>query len=89
MPRLATIEEIAAEPGIAAEQGRTVAQLRVKLALLYARALERRNELERVLSMLGTLLELGLGSPRWREQAEARVRRLEKKRWRKQLAPAT
>ena len=64
-------------------------QLRVKLALLYARALERRNELERVLSMLGTLLELGLGSPRWREQAEARVRRLEKKRWRKQLAPAT
>ena len=49
-------------------------QLRVKLALLYARALERRNELERVLAMLGTLLELGLGSPRWREQAEARVR---------------
>ena len=61
----------------------------MKLALLYARALERRGDLERVVGMLETLLGLGLGSPRWREQAEARVRRLEKKRWRKQLAPAT
>jgi hypothetical protein len=43
----------------------------------------------RALRMLETLLGLGLGSDRWREQAAARVRRLEKKRWRKQLAPAT
>jgi len=64
-------------------------ELRVRLALLYARHLERRGEAERVLRMLETLLDLGLGSPHWREQAEARVRRLEKKRWRKQLAPAT
>jgi hypothetical protein len=64
-------------------------ELRVRLALLYARALERRGDLDRVVRMLETLLELGLGSERWREQAEARVRRLVKKQWRKQLAPAT
>ena len=63
--------------------------LRVKLALLYARQLERRGDLDRIVRMLETLLDLGLGSPNWRVQAEARVRRLEKKRWRKQLAPAT
>jgi uncharacterized protein YprB with RNaseH-like and TPR domain len=62
--------------------------LRVHLALLYARQLERRGQLERVIQMLETLLGLGLGTERWREQAEARVRRLSK-RWRKQqLAPA-
>ncbi len=62
--------------------------LRVKLSLAFARELERRSELERALHMVETLLELGLGSPRWREQAESRVRRLAKKRWR-QLATAS
>ena len=62
--------------------------LRVKLALAFARQLERRADVERALRMMETLLELGLGSPRWREQAESRVRRLTKKRWR-QLAPAS
>ena len=62
--------------------------LRVRLALLYARHLERRGDIARVVQMLETLLALGLGTERWREQAEARVRRLSK-RWRKQqLAPA-
>jgi len=56
--------------------------LRLKLALAFARALERRGDLARALRMLETLLALGLGSPRWREQAEARVRRLSRKRWR-------
>ena len=56
--------------------------LRLKLALAFARALERRGDLARGLQMLETLLGLGLGSPRWREQAEARVRRLTRKRWR-------
>jgi uncharacterized protein YprB with RNaseH-like and TPR domain len=62
--------------------------LRVKLALAFARHLERRAEIERALRMMETLLGLGLGSERWREQAEARLRRLTKKRWR-QLATAS
>ena len=62
--------------------------LRVKLALAFARELERRSDVERALRMVETLLLLGLGSPRWREQAESRVRRLTKKRWR-QLAAAS
>lgn len=57
--------------------------LRVKLALGYARHLERRGDAQRVVQMLETLLALGLGTERWREQAEARVRRLSR-RWRKQ-----
>ena len=56
--------------------------LRLKLALAFARTLEVRGDLARALRMLETLLGLGLGSPRWREQAEARVRRLTRKRWR-------
>ena len=65
-------------------------ELRWRVALLYARHLERRGDIDRVVTMLETLLELGLGSPRWREQAEARVRRLTKKRWRtERLAPAS
>jgi len=56
--------------------------LRVKLALSFARELERRAEVARALRMVETLLELGLGSERWREQAASRVRRLTKKRWR-------
>ncbi len=62
--------------------------LRVRLALAFARHLERRAEVERALRMMETLLELGLGSERWREQAESRVRRLAKKRWR-QVATAS
>ena len=56
--------------------------LRTKLALAFARHLERRGELDRALRMLETLLELGLGSAPWREQVEARLRRLTRKRWR-------
>jgi uncharacterized protein YprB with RNaseH-like and TPR domain len=63
-------------------------ELRVRLALAFARQLERRAEVERALRMMETLFELGLGSPRWREQAESRIRRLSKKRWR-QLATAS
>jgi uncharacterized protein YprB with RNaseH-like and TPR domain len=62
--------------------------LRAKLALAYARHLERRGDLERALRMMETLVELGLGTMRWREQAESRIRRLSKKRWR-QLATAS
>ncbi len=62
--------------------------LRVKLALAFARQLERRTEVERAIRMLETLFELGLGSERWREQAAARLRRLTRKRWR-QLATAS
>jgi len=57
--------------------------LRAKLALAYARHLERRGDLERALRMMETLVALGLGSDRWREQAESRIRRLSKKRWHK------
>jgi uncharacterized protein YprB with RNaseH-like and TPR domain len=57
--------------------------LRAKLALAFARHLERRGELDRALRMMETLVALGLGSDRWREQAESRIRRLSKKRWRK------
>ena len=63
--------------------------LRVRLALPYARQLERRGERERVVGMLETLLALGLGTDRWREQTEARLRRLMKKRWPQTLAPAS
>src|SRR5205823_4233515 len=63
--------------------------LRTKLALSYARHLERRGDLERALQMIETLVELGLGSERWREQAESRIRRLSKKKWRKALPTAS
>jgi hypothetical protein len=62
-------------------------ELRIRLALLYGRALERRGEVVRVVRMLETLLGLGLGSPRWRDQAEARIRRLtRRKSWQAALA---
>ena len=61
--------------------------LRMKLALAFARHLERRAEVDRAIRMLETLLDLGLGSPPWRMQVESRLRRLSKKRWR-QLATA-
>jgi len=63
--------------------------LRAKLALAYARHLERRGDVERALRLVETLLDLGMGSARWREQAEARVRRLTRKRWRKALPTAS
>jgi uncharacterized protein YprB with RNaseH-like and TPR domain len=63
-------------------------ELRVRLALAFARHLERRGELGRALRLMETLVDLGLGSERWREQAESRIRRLAKKRWRK-LATAS
>jgi RNase H-like protein len=63
--------------------------LRVRVVLPLARHLERRGELERAVRSIETLLELGLGAPRWREQAEARVRRLTRKRWRSALRTAS
>ncbi|HKW77600.1 MAG TPA: ribonuclease H-like domain-containing protein [Candidatus Limnocylindria bacterium] len=64
--------------------------LRVRLALGYARHLERRGDVVRVVRMLETLLDLGLGSPRWRVQAEARIRRLtRRKTWQAALASAS
>jgi len=62
--------------------------LRAKLALAFARHLERRGDVERALRMMETLVELGLGSAHWREQAESRIRRLSRKRW-LQLATAS
>jgi uncharacterized protein YprB with RNaseH-like and TPR domain len=52
--------------------------LRLKVALPYAKALEVRGHTDRALRMVELLLGLGLGSPRWRAQAEGRVRRLER-----------
>ena len=51
-------------------------ELRIRVALPYAKALEVRGHVERALGMIELLLELGLGTPRWRAQAEARARRL-------------
>lgn len=58
------------------------ATIRARAALPFARALERRGELDRAVAMLETLLGLGCGTPSWREQAEARLRRLLRLRWR-------
>lgn len=63
--------------------------LRAKLALAFARHLERRGEIDRALRLLETLLGIDAGTPRWREQAEARVRRLTRKRWRSASPRAT
>ncbi|HEY8656073.1 MAG TPA: ribonuclease H-like domain-containing protein [Candidatus Limnocylindria bacterium] len=54
--------------------------LRMRLALPYARALERRGDAPRAVAMIETLLGLGLGSERWRMQAEGRLRRLARRR---------
>ena len=64
-------------------------ELRWRVALPLARQLERRSEVDRAVRMLETLLELGLGSDRWRVQAESRVRRLARKRWRQAQATAS
>src|SRR5437870_12639737 len=62
--------------------------LRLKLALAFARTLERRGDLARGLQMLETLLALGLGTAPWRAQAEARLRRLSRRRWKAASATA-
>ncbi|TMB93344.1 MAG: hypothetical protein E6J38_11030 [Chloroflexi bacterium] len=62
-------------------------ELRVRLALPYARALERRGERDRAVQMLETLLALGLGSVRWREQVESRLRRLARRKAMKKAGP--
>jgi hypothetical protein len=51
------------------------ATIRQRAALPFARALERRGDADRAIRMLETLLALGAGTPSWREQAEARLRR--------------
>lgn len=63
------------------------ATVRLRASLAFARALEHRGELDRAIRMLETLLGLEAGPLSWREQAEARLRRLMRKRWR-QLARA-
>jgi len=64
--------------------------IRVRASLPYARALEARGDVDRAIAMLETLLALGRGPPSWREQAESRLRRLMKVRWRRrELAPAS
>jgi hypothetical protein len=50
--------------------------LRIRVALPYAKALEVRGHVERAMKVVELQLELGFGTPRWRAQAEARVRRL-------------
>lgn len=57
------------------------ATVRARAALPLARALERRGDVDRALTMLETLLALGVGTSTWRDQAEARLRRLARKRW--------
>ncbi len=65
------------------------APTRVRAALPFARALERRGELDRAIAMLETLLALRQGRAAWREQAEARLRRLLRHRWRRQRSGQT
>jgi hypothetical protein len=50
--------------------------LRIRIALPYAKALETRGHIERALKVVELQLELGHGTSRWRAQAEARGRRL-------------
>jgi len=60
------------------------ATVRTRAALPFARALERRGELDRAIAYLETALTVGAGSRVWRRQADARLRRLMRKRWRSQ-----
>lgn len=53
--------------------------VRVRAALPYAKALERRGEAARAFALVETLFELGLGTPTWRASAEARLRRLSRR----------
>ncbi|HVR89050.1 MAG TPA: ribonuclease H-like domain-containing protein [Candidatus Limnocylindria bacterium] len=78
---LACAFERAGEPDVAylcyeSAYAEADSELRVRVALPYARALERRGHPERAFGLIELLLGLGLGSPRWREQAEGRTRRL-------------
>jgi len=50
--------------------------LRIRVALPYAKGLEVRGQVERAMKVVELQLELGLGAPRWRAHAEARLRRL-------------
>jgi len=50
--------------------------LRIRVVLPYAKALEAHGQVERALKVVELQLDLGLGTPRWRAQAEARGRRL-------------
>lgn len=61
----------------------------VRASLPFARALERRGDPDRAIALLETLLALGAGAPGWRRQAEARLRRLLRARWRRELRPAS
>jgi hypothetical protein len=66
------------------------ATVRVRASLAFARALERRGDIDRAITTLEALLALEAGPPTWREQAEARLRRLSKVRWRRRaLATAS
>jgi len=66
------------------------AAVRARASLPFARALERRGDVERAIAMLETLLALRAGPPSWREQAESRLRRLMRVRWRRhELATAS
>jgi hypothetical protein len=63
--------------------------IRQRASLPYARALERRGDLDRAIAMLETLLTVGQGPSTWREHAESRLRRLTKAKWRtRELATA-
>lgn len=55
-------------------------ETRVRASLPYSRALERRGDLSRALGLVETLVTLGVGTPTWRVQAEARLRRLSRRR---------
>lgn len=66
------------------------ATVRARAALPLARAVERRGDVDRAIAILETLLALGAGTSAWREQAESRLRRLVRLRWRKRtLATAS
>jgi len=55
-------------------------ETRVRASLPYSRALEKRGDLSRALALVETLVTLGVGTPTWRVQAEARLRRLSRLR---------
>src|SRR5439155_17015069 len=56
-------------------------ELRIRVALPYAAALEVRGHVERAAKMISLLLELGLGSQRWRRSEERRVGKEARSRW--------
>ena len=63
--------------------------LRARVALPFARQLERRGECERAVRLLETLLALDVGTDAWRLQLDSRLRRLSKKVLRARLRPAS